>query len=172
MSGQNLQEIQYFAEELADIARQLAMEQFRSTSHFERKLDESPVTAADRSIETAMRTAIEKRFPSHGNFGEETGATGSKDALWVLDPIDGTKSFITGIPLFGALIASLTLDALSRASSRCRRSWSGGWARKASRLSTGFRPMSADADRSRILGYTRRLPIFSTIRPTGIVMTG
>lgn len=96
-----------FAEQIADSARGLALQYFRTTFEFERKADESPVTIADKAIETAMRAAIEKQYPEHGIYGEETGRTSGNEGLWVLDPIDGTKSFLTGMPLFGALIAFL-----------------------------------------------------------------
>ncbi len=74
----------------------------------ESKADQSPVTAADRGAEELMRARIAKKFPSHGILGEEFG-TERADAefVWVLDPIDGTKSFITGVPLWGTLIALL-----------------------------------------------------------------
>lgn len=96
-----------FSETLADVAREIAREHFRSTMAFERKADSSPVTVADRAIEVAMRAAIEERFPGHGILGEEMGRVGGSSHLWVLDPIDGTKSFVTGMPLFGTLIAYL-----------------------------------------------------------------
>lgn len=66
----------------------------------------SPVTLADRAAEAAMRTLIQERYPSHGIIGEEYGSKEptASDVCWVLDPIDGTKSFITGQPLFGTLI--------------------------------------------------------------------
>jgi myo-inositol-1(or 4)-monophosphatase len=65
-----------------------------------------PVTAADHAAETAMRTLIRRTFPDHGIIGEEFGAE-REDAeyVWVLDPIDGTKSFISGMPVWGTLIA-------------------------------------------------------------------
>lgn len=94
-----------FAGRLADIARHLARAHFRQTTAYERKADESPVTIADKAIEAAMRDAIVQRFPGHAILGEEAGMTGADTRLWVLDPIDGTKSFITGMPLFGALVA-------------------------------------------------------------------
>ncbi|WP_454918366.1 histidinol-phosphatase [Xanthobacter sediminis] len=94
-----------FAAELADTARTLARAHFRKTTAFERKADESPVTVADKAIEAALREAIATRFPGHAILGEEAGMTGGGEHLWVIDPIDGTKSFITGMPLFGALIA-------------------------------------------------------------------
>ena len=66
----------------------------------------TPVTAADRAAEAAMRGMIESRFPDHGIVGEEYGRVREDaDFVWVLDPIDGTKSFISGVPLFGTLIA-------------------------------------------------------------------
>jgi inositol-phosphate phosphatase/L-galactose 1-phosphate phosphatase/histidinol-phosphatase len=70
------------------------------------KADLSPVTAADRAAEAAMRRLIAARFPDHGIIGEEYGREREgADFVWVLDPIDGTKSFISGVPLFGTLIA-------------------------------------------------------------------
>ena len=65
-----------------------------------------PVTAADRAAETAMRTLIQRAFPDHGIIGEEFGSVRTDaDYVWVLDPIDGTKSFISGLPAWGTLIA-------------------------------------------------------------------
>jgi inositol-phosphate phosphatase / L-galactose 1-phosphate phosphatase / histidinol-phosphatase len=64
------------------------------------------VTIADREIEVAIRERIEKAFPDHGIFGEETGRERcGADAVWVIDPIDGTRRFITGWPLCGLLLA-------------------------------------------------------------------
>ena len=65
-----------------------------------------PVTAADRAAETAMRALIKQHFPEHGIVGEEYGSERSDaEYVWVLDPIDGTKSFISGMPAWGTLIA-------------------------------------------------------------------
>lgn len=70
------------------------------------KADQSPVTAADLEIESRLRELIEKAFPSHGIIGEEHGSTNTDaEFVWVLDPIDGTKSFISGVPLFTTLIS-------------------------------------------------------------------
>ncbi len=72
------------------------------------KADASPVTAADRGAEELMRAMIAKRFPTHGIVGEEFGnERADAEWTWVLDPIDGTKAFITGVPLWGTLIALL-----------------------------------------------------------------
>jgi myo-inositol-1(or 4)-monophosphatase len=74
----------------------------------EQKADATPVTQADRGAEMLMRGMIQARFPSHGILGEELGPenTGA-EFVWVLDPVDGTKSFITSVPLWGTLIALL-----------------------------------------------------------------
>jgi histidinol phosphatase-like enzyme (inositol monophosphatase family) len=72
------------------------------------KADQTPVTAADRGAEELMRAMIAKRFPNHGVLGEEFGSDrADAEFVWVLDPIDGTKSFATACPLFGTLIALL-----------------------------------------------------------------
>lgn len=72
------------------------------------KSDKSPVTAADTGAEVLMRGLIQKKFPGHGILGEELGAENpGAEFVWVLDPIDGTKSFASGVPLFGTLIALL-----------------------------------------------------------------
>jgi histidinol phosphatase-like enzyme (inositol monophosphatase family) len=74
----------------------------------DRKFDQSPVTLADRGAEELLRRLINARFPSHGILGEELGPENTDaEWVWVLDPIDGTKSFITGVPLWGTLIALL-----------------------------------------------------------------
>ena len=72
------------------------------------KNDQSPVTQADRGAEELLRSLIGKKFPRHGIIGEELGRENADaEWVWVLDPIDGTKSFITGVPLWGTLIALL-----------------------------------------------------------------
>lgn len=102
-----LDELLAFAGELADLARPIAMEYFRGPLEIDSKADLSPVTVADRAIEAAMRRRIESRFPDHGILGEEFASRPGDRFTWVLDPIDGTRSFITGMPLFGTLIALL-----------------------------------------------------------------
>ncbi|MGA2051966.1 MAG: inositol monophosphatase family protein [Opitutales bacterium] len=74
----------------------------------EQKSDLTPVTEADRSAEEAMRRLINARFPTHGIVAEELGPErADAEWVWVLDPIDGTKSFVHGVPLFGTLIGLL-----------------------------------------------------------------
>jgi inositol-phosphate phosphatase/L-galactose 1-phosphate phosphatase/histidinol-phosphatase len=79
---------------------------FRQNVAIHDKADETPVTIADREAEAAMRAILTEACPDHGVIGEEYG-TEREDAeyVWILDPIDGTKSFVTGSPLFGTLIA-------------------------------------------------------------------
>jgi len=94
------------AEALADAARAIIRSHFRRPLAVDDKSDLSPVTIADRAAEAAMRELIERHFPEDGIVGEEHGSTRAEaEHVWVLDPIDGTKSFISGIPLFGTLIA-------------------------------------------------------------------
>lgn len=94
------------AEALADAAGAIIRRYFRQPITVDEKSDLTPVTIADRAAEAAMRALIEQRFPEHGIIGEEHGSTRAEaEHVWVLDPIDGTKSFISGIPLFGTLIA-------------------------------------------------------------------
>ena len=93
------------AGQLADVARRIVREHFRAAIAVERKTDGTPVTIADRDIESHMRRMIRDTFPAHAIRGEEFAAEGSGEFTWVLDPIDGTKSFVSGYPLFGSLIA-------------------------------------------------------------------
>lgn len=96
------------AEGMADAARPIVLGYFRRGLRIERKFDASPVTVADREAEAAMRRLIEQIYPGHGIVGEEHGRVReTAKYVWVLDPIDGTKSFVTGKPLFGTLIALL-----------------------------------------------------------------
>ncbi len=95
---------------MADTARRIARSYFRGAIEVEQKADHSPVTVADRAIETEMRRMIRAEFPTHGIRGEEFPAEAGGEFTWVLDPIDGTKSFISGFPLFGSLIALLRED--------------------------------------------------------------
>ncbi|MBI3864543.1 MAG: histidinol-phosphatase [Planctomycetia bacterium] len=95
-----------FARAAANEAGRLILSYYQS-AHLavDRKRDSSPVTAADREAEQLIRGGIKREFPSDGILGEEFGETpGTSGFRWVLDPVDGTKSFIHGVPLFGTLI--------------------------------------------------------------------
>jgi histidinol phosphatase-like enzyme (inositol monophosphatase family) len=95
----------------ADVAGAVIRPFFRTAFVTDQKADRSPVTIADRTAEQAMRAVLAERFPSHGILGEEFGLDRPEAALrWVLDPIDGTRAFITGRPTFGTLIALFAGD--------------------------------------------------------------
>lgn len=97
-----------FADLLADAARAAILPFFRATHAIDNKGGArfDPVTDADRASEAAMRVLIGAHFPDHGVHGEEFGeSTGASGYQWVLDPIDGTRAFIAGLPLWGVLIA-------------------------------------------------------------------
>ncbi|MCQ8783307.1 histidinol-phosphatase [Mangrovibrevibacter kandeliae] len=79
-----------------------------------RPADFDPVTEADRAAERAIRTLIERTHPDHAILGEEYGASGAGDRCWVIDPIDGTRAFISGLPLWGTLIG-FTVGGVARA---------------------------------------------------------
>lgn len=94
------------AKHVADVAGDLLRGYFRTPVPIEAKADLSPVTHADRVVESALRKLIEAQFPDHGIIGEEYGSNGKPSPYqWVIDPIDGTKSFMAGYPLFTTLIA-------------------------------------------------------------------
>jgi inositol-phosphate phosphatase / L-galactose 1-phosphate phosphatase / histidinol-phosphatase len=94
--------------QISAAAAAIPMRHFRSGVAVEDKPDASPVTIADRETEEHIRQAIEARFPSHGIFGEEFGKRNADaEYTWIIDPIDGTRSFICGVPLFGMLLGVL-----------------------------------------------------------------
>lgn len=92
--------------EVARLAGDVALGYFRERPAVEIKADGSPVTAADRAAERTARDWIATRFPNDGIVGEEMGSrSGKSGRRWLIDPIDGTKSFVRGVPLWGSLIA-------------------------------------------------------------------
>lgn len=108
----NERELTQFREAAEDFARKggdSTLEYFKDRSFgLEFKSDQSPVTRADRESEEIIREEIISRFPDHGIIGEEYGSEGEdKDVVWVIDPIDGTHSFIHGVPLYSTLIGVL-----------------------------------------------------------------
>ncbi len=102
-----------WAVEIAHQAGRVTLDHFRRPSlEVERKADDSPVTVADRAAEELLRRRIAERFPDDAIVGEEFGTReGTSGYQWVLDPIDGTKSFIHGVPLYTTLVAVLEGDA-------------------------------------------------------------
>lgn len=95
-----------FANRMADASRAVINEHLGLAASFDTKNDASPVTVVDRKVEETLRAMITAAYPEHGILGEEF-ASDKLDAefVWVIDPIDGTKAFITGMPIYGTLIA-------------------------------------------------------------------
>ena len=105
---ENIEELKKFCRLLADESGTIIKKYYRSDIIIETKSDSTPVTIADKKSEEIIREMIMKEFPEHGIFGEEFGKyKEDSEYLWMLDPIDGTKSFISGVPLFGTIIALL-----------------------------------------------------------------
>jgi histidinol phosphatase-like enzyme (inositol monophosphatase family) len=107
MADSEILELEDFALELAHTAGGIAQAHFRRPVTVENKSASSfdPVTNADRAIERVLRTAIMERYPDHGIVAEEEGErAGTGDYTWFIDPIDGTRAFMTGSPLWGTLI--------------------------------------------------------------------
>jgi len=101
-----------FARELADMADAISMDRFRSTDLVvTTKPDMTPVSDADRAVETALRAAIADSRAGDSVRGEEFGTEGDSPRQWIIDPIDGTKNYVRGIPIWATLI-SLTIDTV------------------------------------------------------------
>lgn len=105
-TGKNdLEQLLDFAVEIAREAGEITLRHFQGTFVAERKADNSFVTVADREAEAHLRSRIEKTFPEDSILGEEGGGkSGTSQRRWILDPIDGTYSFVHGVPLYGVLI--------------------------------------------------------------------
>ena len=105
--SENLSPYLDFITETAYLAGRLTLGYFQSQIQAEYKADNTPVTLADRQAEQLIRSRIEKAYPTHAILGEEFGEsakTASADHRWIIDPIDGTKSFVHGVPLYAVLI--------------------------------------------------------------------
>jgi histidinol phosphatase-like enzyme (inositol monophosphatase family) len=106
---ERIREFLDFAHTIAWQAGKITLRHFQSGVAVDLKADESPVTVADRESEAFLRAQIAARYPDHAILGEEEGLSGGADAeyRWVLDPIDGTKSFVRGVPLYGVMVGLL-----------------------------------------------------------------
>ncbi|MBK9713522.1 MAG: histidinol-phosphatase [Kouleothrix sp.] len=105
MAPESLSELREFAAELAWQAGKLTLRYFQTDFTTEYKADQSPVTIADRAAERLMRELIEARYPHHSILGEEEGETRpGASHRWIIDPIDGTKTFVRGVPMYAVLV--------------------------------------------------------------------
>lgn len=105
MSQPSLKDLLSVATEAAYLAGRRTLAHFNTEVAVEHKSDETPVTLADREAEQLIRARVARFFPDHAILGEEHGETrGNPNYRWLIDPIDGTKSFIHGVPLYGVLI--------------------------------------------------------------------
>jgi histidinol-phosphatase len=105
MAGESLRDLLEFAVELSEKAGEITLKYFQGQLAVETKPDASPVTIADRQTEAYIRETIESRFPQDGLIGEEFGERRPEARRrWIIDPIDGTFSFVHGVPLYGVLI--------------------------------------------------------------------
>ncbi len=103
--GMDTESFKVFINSLADMTGEYIAKSFGGRVNVDYKSDESPVTEVDKNSEMMMREAIKKEYPTHGIIGEEFGVENpDSEFVWVLDPIDGTKSFISAVPLFGTLV--------------------------------------------------------------------
>ena len=93
------------AREAAVAAAEVIQHYYRRNVVVETKSDQTPVTIADRDAETVIKSVLRREFPQHAFFGEEYGHEGSGEWLWLIDPIDGTKAFVRGYPMFSTQIA-------------------------------------------------------------------
>src|SRR5215207_1056110 len=105
MRDESISSLLDFAQELAWQAGKITLAYYGTGVVPEIKADLSPVTIADRQAEERLRAMIQARFPEHGILGEEFGETNPGARYrWIVDPIDGTKSFVQGVPLYGVLV--------------------------------------------------------------------
>lgn len=161
------------ARRAADAAEAVVARYYRAPIDVETKSDESPVTIADRECEQAILSVLRAEFPDHAYYGEEFGRSGQGRMLWLIDPIDGTKSFVRRYPMFSTQIALMVDDELVLGVSSAMQYGECAWARRgggawinaervdigparslsAAQISTGnIRSLAADSRRWSALG--------------------
>jgi len=126
-----------FLDHALDVARQAASAaaaviatHYRAGVAVETKADDTPVTIADREAEAAIKRVLKAAFPDHAFYGEEEGREGEGDFLWLIDPIDGTRSFVRGYPMFSTQIALMHRDELVVGVSNAAQFGEIAWARR------------------------------------------
>lgn len=114
----------------ADAAEQVVARHYRARFEVEIKADASPVTIADREAEQAILTVLHGAYPDHAVYGEEFGRSGDSEFLWLVDPIDGTKAFVRGYPVFSTQIALMHRGELVLGVSSAGQFGERAWARR------------------------------------------
>lgn len=114
----------------ADAATQVIRRYYRDGVEVETKPDQTPVTIADRAAEAAIKQVLREAFPNHAYYGEEEGREGDSEFLWLIDPIDGTKSFVRGYPFFSTQIALMYRDEIVLGVSSASEYGELAWARR------------------------------------------
>ena len=118
------------ARQAADAAAAVIARHYRTALSVETKADQTPVTVADREAEAAIKQVLRGAFPDHAFYGEEEGREGEGDFLWLIDPIDGTRSFVRGYPMFSTQIALMHRDELVVGVSNAAQFGEIAWARR------------------------------------------
>ena len=151
------------ARQLADIADKITMSRFGAADLVvEAKPDLTPVSDADRAVESAVREVLERERPGDAISGEEFGSTGASQRCWAIDPIDGTKNFVRGVPVWATLIALLDGDevvvGLVSAPALGRRWWaaqgSGAWTGRSLASATRMQVSRVDRIEDASLSYS------------------
>lgn len=136
------------ARKAAEAAEQVVARHYRAQYDIEIKADDSPVTIADREAELAILGVLRLSFPDHAYYGEEYGHSGSSRFLWLIDPIDGTKSFVRRYPMFSTQIALMVDGALVLGVSSAMQYGECAWARRGGGAFINGSPVSCDTTRS------------------------
>jgi len=118
------------ARQAAEAAAAIIARHYRTTLSVETKADQTPVTVADREAEAAIKQVLRGAFPDHAMYGEEEGREGEGDFLWLIDPIDGTRSFVRGYPMFSTQIALMHRAELVLGVSSAAQFGEVAWARR------------------------------------------
>ncbi len=134
------------ARQAAEAAAAVIARHYRTALTVETKADQTPVTVADREAEAAIKQVLRSAFPGHAFYGEEEGREGEGDFLWLIDPIDGTRSFVRGYPMFSTQIALMHRDELVLGVSSAAQFGEVAWARRGGgAFLNGERIRTADA---------------------------
>ena len=118
------------ARQAAEAAAAIIARHYRTALSVETKADQTPVTVADREAEAAIKQVLRSAFPDHALYGEEEGREGEGDFLWLIDPIDGTRSFVRGYPMFSTQIALMHRAELVLGVSSAAQFGEVAWARR------------------------------------------